>query len=61
VQRHLETVRAQLVELVAAAIAKRRLRDADPEAMAEIVWEAMMAFHHPKLVRSTSARSESHC
>lgn len=50
VRRHIETVRTQLIGLVTDAIAKRRLRDADAAAMAEVIWEAMMAFHHPKLV-----------
>jgi AcrR family transcriptional regulator len=50
VQRHMETMRAQLLGLVGEAIAKRRLRDADPERMVDVIWEAMMAFHHPKLV-----------
>jgi AcrR family transcriptional regulator len=50
VRRHTEALRAQLIELVKLAIAKRRLRAADPEKMAEIIWESMMAFHHPKLV-----------
>lgn len=50
VQRHMSVMRAQLVVLMKEAIATRRLRDASPEAMAEIVWESMMAFHHPKLV-----------
>jgi AcrR family transcriptional regulator len=50
VQRHLATVRAQLVVLVGEAIAKRRKRGADAERIAEIIWESMMAFHHPKLV-----------
>jgi AcrR family transcriptional regulator len=48
--RHMETMRAQLVGLVKEAVAKRRLRDADPEAMATILQESTMAFHHPKLV-----------
>jgi AcrR family transcriptional regulator len=37
VQRHMETMRSQLVELVKEAIAKRRLRDADPEAIAVVL------------------------
>jgi AcrR family transcriptional regulator len=49
-QQHLDTIRGQLVELVREAIAKRRLRDADPEAMAQVISESLMAFHHPKLV-----------
>ncbi len=50
VRRHLETMRAQLVDLAKEAIAKRRLRDADPDAIALVLHESMMAFHHPKLV-----------
>ncbi len=50
VQQHMQAMRAQLTELVREAIAKRRLRDAEPEKLAEIIWESMMAFHHPKLV-----------
>lgn len=50
VQRHMATMHAQLVGLVTAAIAQRRLRDADPAKLVEVIWEGMMAFHHPKLV-----------
>jgi AcrR family transcriptional regulator len=50
VRRHLATMRAQLVSLAKEAIAKRRLRDADPDAIAAVLHESMMAFHHPKLV-----------
>jgi AcrR family transcriptional regulator len=50
VRRHMETMRAQLVELANEAIARRRLRDADPDAIALVLLESMMAFHHPKLV-----------
>lgn len=50
VRRHMETMHAQLVALASEAIAKRRLRDADPEAIAVVLHESMMAFHHPKLV-----------
>jgi AcrR family transcriptional regulator len=50
VRNHIATVRTQLVGLVTDAIAKRRLKHADAAAMAEVIWEAMMAFHHPKLV-----------
>lgn len=49
VRRHMETVRAQLVGLATEAIAKRKLR-ADPEAIATVLYEATMGFHHPKLV-----------
>jgi AcrR family transcriptional regulator len=50
VQRHIALMHSQLVGLMQEAIAKRRLRSASPETMAEVVWESMMAFHHPKLV-----------
>ncbi len=50
VRRHMDILRGQLIALITAAIAQRRLRDADPAKLAEIIWEAMMAFHHPKLV-----------
>lgn len=53
VQHHMKTMRAQLVGLVEEAIAKRRLRGASAEHLAEIIWEATMAFHHPKLVAAT--------
>jgi AcrR family transcriptional regulator len=49
-RQHMETMHKQLVGLVKEAIAKRRLRDADPEAMAEVLRAATLAFHHPKLV-----------
>lgn len=50
VRRHMETVRTQLEGMAREAIARRRLRDADPEKIAEIIWSSTMAFHHPKLV-----------
>lgn len=50
VRRHLETMHAQLVALAAEAIARRRLRGADPEAIARVLHESTLAFHHPKLV-----------
>lgn len=50
VKRHMETIHDQLSRLVKEAIAKRRLRDADAEAMAKVLQESMLAFHHPKLV-----------
>jgi hypothetical protein len=49
-KRHLETMHNQLLGLVKEAIAKRRLRDANPESMTEVLKESMMVFHHPKLV-----------
>jgi AcrR family transcriptional regulator len=50
VRRHMATMHSQLVDLAKEAIAKRRLRDSDPEAVALVLHESMMAFHHPKLV-----------
>lgn len=50
VKCHIEVVRGQLVGMLAEAIARRRLRDASAEKMAEVVWEATLSFHHPKLV-----------
>ncbi|MGC4092670.1 MAG: TetR/AcrR family transcriptional regulator [Polyangiaceae bacterium] len=50
VQQHMAAMRAQLLGLTQEAVLKRRLRDANPPQMAEIIWESMMAFHHPKLV-----------
>jgi AcrR family transcriptional regulator len=47
---HMDTIHAQLLGLVKEAIAKRRLRDADPEMMTRIIQESSLAFHHPKLV-----------
>ena len=49
-QRHMDAMHGQLVRLVSEMIAKRRLRDADPEVMADVISESLMAFHHPKLV-----------
>lgn len=49
-RRHIETMKAQLTGLVREAIVKKRLRNADPELMASVIREAMMSFHHPKLV-----------
>lgn len=50
VKRHMDTMHAQLLGLVDEAIAKAHLRDANAEKLTEILWESMMAFHHPKLV-----------
>jgi AcrR family transcriptional regulator len=50
VRRHLETTHTQLVGLAREAIATQRVRDADPETIARVLHESMMAFHHPKLV-----------
>jgi AcrR family transcriptional regulator len=49
-RKHLETLNRQLTGLVAEAIAKKRLRGADPEAMAKILSESLIGFHHPRLV-----------
>lgn len=50
VQRHMAAMRAQLVSLAAAACSKRRLRDIDADAMASVLFESLMSFHHPRLV-----------
>ncbi len=47
---HLDRMQEQLSGLVKEAIAKRRLREADPELMTAVLQESMMTFHHPKLV-----------
>lgn len=49
-KRHMESMRNQLLGLVEEAITKRRLRDADPEAMVTILQQSTLAFHHPKMV-----------
>jgi AcrR family transcriptional regulator len=50
VQNHLENLHRQLLGLVEEAIANRKLPNADPEAMTEIIGAAVLAFHHPRLV-----------
>ena len=50
VKQHVETLQSQLLRLVKEAIVKRRLRNAEPEKMAEVLNESMIAFYHPKLV-----------
>lgn len=50
VARHMQSMHDQLLGLVMEAMAKRRLRAADPEVMVKVIQEAMMAFHHPRLV-----------
>ena len=49
-KKHMESMHCQLVGLLKEAITKRRLRDADPEQMAQILHNSMLAFHHPKMV-----------
>jgi AcrR family transcriptional regulator len=49
-RKHLGTLSRQLTGLVKEAVAKKRLRDADPEAMAKILGESLIGFHHPRLV-----------
>ena len=49
-RRHMESMERQLLFLVKEAVAKRRLRDANPQSMAEVLRESMLSFHHPKLV-----------
>ena len=50
VKLHLETMHRQLLGLVKEAIAKRGLRDVNPESMTKIILEATAGFHHPRLV-----------
>lgn len=50
VKRHLENLHRQLSGLVGEAIAKKKLSNADPEAMTEVLSASMLAFHHPRLV-----------
>ena len=50
VKQHVETLQSQLLRLVKEAIVKRGLRNAEPEKMAEVLSESLIAFHHPKLV-----------
>jgi AcrR family transcriptional regulator len=50
VERHMTSMHRQLTQLVKEAAAKRRLKNADPEAMAELLQEALIGFHHPKMV-----------
>lgn len=50
VRQHIETMNDQLLRLVKEAIAKRRLRDSDPETMVQVLRESLIAFYHPKLV-----------
>jgi AcrR family transcriptional regulator len=49
-RKHLGTLSRQLTRLVQEAVARKRLRDADPEAMAKILSESLIGFHHPRLV-----------
>jgi AcrR family transcriptional regulator len=50
VKIHLRALHRQVLGLVEEAVAKKGLRDADPESMARIIIEATAAFHHPRLV-----------
>lgn len=50
VKRHMDNMHSMLSGLVKEAIAKKRLKDADAIAMAQVIHEAMMSFQHPKLV-----------
>lgn len=49
-KRHMDSLQSQLLGLVKEVVAKRRLRDVNPDEMAKVLQESMMAFHHPKLV-----------
>ena len=50
VKRHMDSMSTQVVGLIKEVIAKRRLKEANPELMAAILHESMISFHHPKLV-----------
>lgn len=50
IRKHMDTMHSQLVGLIKEAIAAKRLKDADAEVMASIIFESMLAFNHPKLV-----------
>jgi len=50
VKDHLENMHRQLSGLVVEAIEQSGLRNADPEAITEIILAATSAFHHPRLV-----------
>jgi AcrR family transcriptional regulator len=50
VKQHLAVMRSQLTGLMTEALGVRRAKGGNPDKLAEIVWESMMAFHHPKLV-----------
>ena len=50
VKHHMKSMHTQLVGLVNEAIAKRRMRNADPDTMVEILQASTLAFQHPKLV-----------
>jgi AcrR family transcriptional regulator len=50
IQRHLQTTQRQMVDLVAEAMDAGKMGKADPTQTARILNEAMIAFHHPKIV-----------
>jgi AcrR family transcriptional regulator len=50
VKRHVESLHRQLLGLVKEVIAKRRLRESDPEMMVQTLLESLVSFYHPKLV-----------
>lgn len=50
VVRHLQVVHGQLSGLIRRAIASGELRKVTPEKMADLLLEATMSFHHPKMV-----------
>ena len=49
-RKHLETLDRQLTGLVKEVVAKKRLRDAAPDELAKILSQALIGFHHPRLV-----------
>lgn len=50
IQHHLENMHRQMLGLVKEAVAKRRLRTADPQIMTRVIAESTSAFNHPRLV-----------
>ncbi len=50
IQRHLQTTHRQLVDLVTGAIDAGYIGKTDPVNAARVLYEAMTAFHHPKIV-----------
>jgi AcrR family transcriptional regulator len=50
VGRHLQTVHGQLASLVNRAIATREIVKANPEKITDLLLEATMSFHHPRMV-----------
>jgi AcrR family transcriptional regulator len=54
IQRHLQTTQQQMVDLVTEAMDAGKIGKADPAKTAGILYEAMTAFHHPKIIAQYS-------